>query len=99
MSKEALTLLKNDMQWVISQEKLKKMTFPAEKPARFSWKDVSRGIAYIKIKLMVLQDDIGERNAVSAYRALRGIVDTTYRLLEILQQSPNVRRFRETTGL
>jgi len=78
---------------------MKKMMFPAEKPARFSWKDMSRGIAYIKVKLMVLQDDIGARNAISAYRALRNIVDTTYRLLEILQQSPNIRKFREMTGL
>jgi hypothetical protein len=98
---EALVMIEDDLKYIVVQEELKKMTFEAGKPKarRFSWKDVSRGVAYIKIKLMILLDAIEKKNLLASYTLVRDIVDATHRLLELLQRSPTVRRFRDMTGL
>jgi hypothetical protein len=100
---EALKMIDIDLKFIIAQEELSKKTFEAEKvvkpPERFNWKDVGRGIAYVKLRLMWLEEAADRRDLMTAYELVREALDATYRLLEILSLSPNVRKFKDITGL
>ncbi len=96
---EALWMVREDIRHIIAQHKLEKMTFKVRKPRRFSWKEIGWGVSFIKVKMMSLMTEAVSRNAVNAYKILREILDATYKLLEMLQKSTAVRRFRDTTGI
>jgi hypothetical protein len=100
---DALLMIQDDLKWIIAQEQQRRAHFDVEKPEvkveRFSWKRIGQGVGYIKVRLMYLLDAIEKRNLYAAYEAIRDIIDASYRLLEILRLSPNVKKFRDLTGL
>jgi len=96
---EALFMIQEDMRYIIASKSLERKHFKTKVPKRLSWKEIGWGVSFIKVKLMSLSAEIEHRNIVNCYKILREILDATYKLLEQLQKSTAVRRFRDVTGI
>jgi uncharacterized coiled-coil DUF342 family protein len=101
---EAAKILELEARDIVAEERLRRRDFDVGKPKpepkyRLNWKDVARGIAYVKVRLMSLAAATEARDAISAYRILREILDTTEVLIQMLLTLPDVRKFKDMTGL
>jgi archaellum component FlaC len=99
--KEAQFMVTERARFIVTDEELKKLTYEVERPraVKLDWKQVSRGVAYIKVRLMLLLEACEKRNLEAAYRLVREAVDAAQTIKEMLLQDPAVRRFKEATGL
>jgi hypothetical protein len=99
--KEALFMVTERARFIITDEELKKLTYEVERPrvVKLDWKQISRGVAYVKVRLMLLLEACEKRNLEAAYRLVREAVEAAQTMKEMLLQDPAVRRFKEMTGL
>jgi hypothetical protein len=89
-------IVMDEAKGIILEKKMKKYVkrLPL-KPARFSWKWVSWGLASIKVDAGVLKEAVKNENVVQAYSTTTKMIETAEKLKKLLEMSPDVIGFKE----
>jgi len=98
--KEASVMIEQELRNIIADWELERMMYRVQPPAvQLNWKQIGWGVAFIKSRLLFLDMEAEKRNTIGCYIVLREILDATYKLLDALRHNPDVKRFRDVTGL
>jgi len=95
-----LMVVRDEAKAIVAAEGMERAHLVARKPFKaFSWKKVGWGVSYTKMRLSSLLDSAEKEDVATTYLHLQEVVGSAGLLMAMLEKLPEVRGFKEFTGI